>query len=435
MGLLAGRPMTAAAAAAHDKRIFGITSPMDLIPIRSAPGPGRYVDNDRALRHSAVWSALRLRAGLISTFPLDLFRRVGGVQIECPKPPVLVNPSGAPLGRGNTGMPEWLYGTQMDLDRAGNTIGLITAVDGLGNAARIEMAPIGECAVLVRKGALWKYRICGTLYDPEVVWHEKAYTAAGCFVGLSPVAYAAYEISQYLTVQDFATNWFAGGAVPRARLKNTAKTINPKEAAIVKESWRASITVGEPFVHGSDWDYEMIMAQSASNDWIEAMKSSIPDIARFFDVPVDLIDGTPTGGTRTMTYANISQRNLQLLIMNLGPAIIRREAALSGITPSPRYVKFNTDALLRLDPMTRAAAIAQQIASRTLSPDEARELENRPPLTQAQIEQFLTLFPPVGTAVPLGAAADDTPAPPLALPPGDSNDPGDETPGDTVPPT
>ena len=50
------------------------------------------VSRPTAMRHSAVWAALRLRADLISTMPVDTFRKVDGVQVETPRPPVLVNP-------------------------------------------------------------------------------------------------------------------------------------------------------------------------------------------------------------------------------------------------------------------------------------------------------------------------------------------------------
>jgi hypothetical protein len=71
------------------------------------------VNNETALRHSAVWACLRLRANLISTMPVDAFRRAAGVQIEVTKPPVLVIPGGERVG-----IMEWLYSTQFDLDRA-----------------------------------------------------------------------------------------------------------------------------------------------------------------------------------------------------------------------------------------------------------------------------------------------------------------------------
>jgi len=385
---------------------WGLASPADLIAPRPFWRPGTpYITADNALRHSAVWAALNLRAGLISTLPLDIYRRVNGTQIACPVPEVLRNPEGNLPSQPGDGLIHWLFASQFDLDRAGNAIGLITAKDGLGLPARIELAPTAQTSVVIRGGKLYKYRIAGELYDPSQIWHERAHVVGGLHVGLSPVAYAALAIGEYFSVQEFAQNWFATGAVPKARLKNVAKTINTKEAGIVKESWHAAISANEPFVHGNDWEYSMIQAEHASTDWLDAKKFSITDCARFFGVPADLIDSGETGVTGKVTYQNITQRNLQFLIMQLGPAIIRRENALTALTPKPRYVKLNTKAFLRLDPVQQAALIQTQIESRVLAPSEARELEDRPPFTQAQLDEFEQFWPAKAASSGDGMAA------------------------------
>lgn len=70
------------------QRAYPGQSADQLIPQRSEGRRGAaVVTSETALRHSAVWACLRLRANLVSTMPLDLYRRVNGVQIEVPKPP------------------------------------------------------------------------------------------------------------------------------------------------------------------------------------------------------------------------------------------------------------------------------------------------------------------------------------------------------------
>jgi hypothetical protein len=78
--------------------------------------------------------------------------------------------------------------------------------------------------------------------------------------------------------------------------------------------------------------------------------------------------------------------------MSLGPAVKRREDALSRLSSRPRFVKLNTDALLRMDPATRAQVIKTRIDSRTLAPSEARALDDLPPLTDDQLAEFDRLF-------------------------------------------
>lgn len=366
------------------RRVSNVTGP--LIPERPAPRRGTVsVTNETALRHSAVWACLRLRANLVSTMPIDVFRRVNDVQIEVPKPRVLVKPSGERVS-----MLEWMYSTQFDLDRGGNCFGIITERDGLGLPARIDLAPLSETSVVVKKGVLDKYRIAGQLYDPHDIWHEKQYTVAGLPVGLAPIAYAAWTIGEYLSIQEFALDWFGNGGVPLAHLKNTAKTLNKDEARLVKDRFKASTSSGEPFVSGSDWEYTMIQAEQAGSQWLEAKGFSISDIARFFDCPGDLIDAAVQSGN--ITYANVTERNMQFLVMHLGPAIVRREDALGDLLSKPRYVKLNTDALLRMDPKTRAQMFQIQIASRQRTPSESRELDNFQPFTETDYAEFDRLF-------------------------------------------
>ena len=147
----------------------------------------------------------------------------------------------------------------------------------------------------------------------------------------------------------------------------------------------------------------MIQAENAGANWIEAKQYGIQDIARFFDCPGDLIDAAVSG--KSITYASITQRNLQFLIMHLGPAVARRENALSKLTSRPRYVKLNSDALLRMDPQARALTIATQINSRVLAPSEARELEDRPPFTEAQMAEFDRLLGQPKATTPTGGSA------------------------------
>ncbi|MFW6034067.1 MAG: phage portal protein [bacterium] len=369
------------------------TEAHELVPSRLSSSPNLpVVTNDTAMRHSAVWACLRLRADLISTFPVDVYRRVPGLglvndQIEVAKPPVLVTPGGEQWD-----YQDWMYASNVDLDRAGNTVGLITERDGGGRPRRIDLSPISVVSVRQRaKDGAIKYRIDGKEYDPEQVWHERQYPVAGLPVGLSPVAYAAWTISEYMSLQQFALDWFGGGGVPKARLKNTAKVINDKESEHVKNRYRAAVSNGELFVHGRDWEYHMIQAQESGTEWLEGRKYGLSDIARFFGCPSDLIEATVSAGG-SITYANVTNRHLQFLILNMAPLVARREKNLTKLLPAPRFVKLNTDALLRMDPRSRAQTIRTRIQSRTLTPNEARALDDLPPLTPRQIEEFNVLF-------------------------------------------
>lgn len=210
-------------------------------------------------------------------------------------------------------------------------------------------------------------------------------------MGLSPIAYAAQSMSGFLNAQEFAAAWFSKGGIPAAHLRNTAKTVDAAKAAAIKARFEATVETGGLFVTGNDWEYQMISAKASEAAVIDQLRFGVGDAARFFGVPGDMIDAETSSGS--VTYANVTQRNLQLLIMNIGPAVTRRERALSRLTPGPRYVKLNADALLRMDLRSRYEAHRVAIDGRFLAPSEVRELENRQPFTAEQEAEFARLFP------------------------------------------
>jgi phage portal protein BeeE len=107
--------------------------------------------------------------------------------------------------------------------------------------------------------------------------------------------------------------------------------------------------------------------------------------------------------TGSITYANVTQRNLQLLIMNLNPILRRRESAFSRkLLPQPRYMRFNRAALLEMDLAGRYAAYKVGIDGRWIVPSEVRQLEDRPPFTPEQLAEF-AVFSKTPTPPPTGA--------------------------------
>lgn len=342
------------------------------------------VTADSALRHSAVWACLRLRADLVSTLPVDVFRRVGGVQVEVPASPFITAPDGGSrLG--------WMYATQFDLDRYGNTFGLITSRDGQDLPARVELVEAAAVTVVGQGARITRYRVGGSEYDPRDVWHERQHTVAGVPLGLSPIAYAAWSVGGYLSAQQFALDWFASGAANAGHLRNTVKqTLTTEEAAVAKAAYKRATANRDLFVTGKDWEMNLAQVPASGVMFLDQMRYGVADVARFLGVPGDMIDAESSTGS--ITYANVTQRNLQFLILNLGPAILRREEALTAALPRPRYVKLNTDALLRMDPQARSQVILAQVAGRVLAPSEARELDNRPPFTPEQLAEFDALF-------------------------------------------
>jgi len=367
------------------------------IPSRPRWRRGPDVRGSQALQQSVVWASCRLRADLESLMPVDVFRKVEGVNRLVPTPPVLVEPSSIAEGHPML-VGEWIGTGRMGLDQHGNNWGIIHARDGLGLPARIDLLEAEKMVLTVRDGQITSYRYDGESIDPRYIWHERQYTIPGIPFGLSPIAHAAWQLKGSMSAQEWAVDWFANGAVPSAHLRNTERPIPDRgEAAKIKADFQASITNGEVFVTGKDWEYSALAAKAAESGFIQQMQYSDQALARFFGVPGDVIDVNTTTGS--VTYANITQRNLQLLVLNMGGAIKRREDAFSRhLVANPRFVKLNRDAVLAMDAKTRADLFKVQIDARLRTPSEIRVLEDREPYTDEQYAEFDRLFGARGQA-------------------------------------
>jgi HK97 family phage portal protein len=338
------------------------------------------VSQERALRHSGWWACLRLRADLESMMPFDAFRLRDGYQVEVPKPDLLREPM------PGVDITEHLYSSRVDLDRYGNSVSVITARNAFGLPAALDLAPMGDTTAVMSGRLIKEWRICGQRYLPDEIWHERQYTVGGWPLGLSPLAYAAWTVNGYLSAQEFALDWFGGGATPRGTLKNTLQTLKPGQVDDAKAKFKAATENGDIFVTGNDWEWTPAVQDAASAGFLDAQNASLLDTCRYLGVPGDMVDAATQGSA--VTYANVTQRNLQLLITNMGPAIHRRERKWSTALPKPRFVKLNTDAMLRMDPQTREAVILSRVAGRTLGHSEARALDNLPPFTDEQLAEF-----------------------------------------------
>lgn len=367
------------------KRTGNLSGLESLIPSR-LPSNAVTPTRDASRTSSVKWACLRLRADLVSTTPLDVYRQsTSGPMVSVRIPPVLDSPDGL------IDITEWLYSSQTDLDDIGNAFGFISAVDGAGFPARIELLPADKVVVRVQSGEV-SYWVDGERVPTERIWHERQFTVSGSPVGLSPTAYAALAMSANLSAQQFAASWFAGHGVPAAHLRNSAKTLNASETAAVKEKFTTTVATGDVFVTGSDWEYSPIGAKASEAAFLETIAATGPDICRFHGVPGDMVDVESSTGS--ITYANVTQRNLQLLILNLGPAFARRERAFSRrLTPRGQVVKFNTDAILRMDSAARITQMGAEIENRLMTVTEGRTLLNRPPLTPDDEAEFARLFP------------------------------------------
>ena len=335
-------------------------------------GPTRQTVNEsKALGLSAVYAANRHLGDLISTLPLHGYRKIGDRREKMSALPALfrdLDQSGQ--------LPPWLFEAVVSLGLHGNAVGAITEFDGFGFPAAVVWLPIVEVNVddsnLLRPQWYWK----GRKVDRGELVHVAWFKLPGRTLGLSPIESYALTIVNGLEAQSYGTDWFRNGGFPPGTLKNAAKTIPREEAEAIRARLVASIRRHQPFVHGSDWDYNPISVPPEQAQFIETLKLTANQVASIYGIAPEEVGGE---AANSLTYSNEEHRETRR-VADARPWLVRLEAAFSALLPDRQYVKFAADAVVRADTKTRYEVfkIAREIGLDSIN--ELRALDDKPPV-------------------------------------------------------
>jgi HK97 family phage portal protein len=338
---------------------------------------GQRVTTDSALQLLTVYGCVRLITDSISTLPVDVFRKAGDEKVEIP----------APL---------WLREPTVDLDFTAWCTQVLTSLLLHGNAFLwvtrsssmqiVEVLPLDPCKVEVKRVNSRKtYWIGGQPFPGEIV-HIKGMMLPGTDLGMSPLEYARQSIGLGLAALDFGSKgfeheWNMPGVI---EMPYTATPDIMKDTA---DTWRRKRTKGGrglPGVlqNGAVWKPTGVTNEQAQ--FLATRQWTSAEIAGqvFLVDPSDL--GIPVVGS-SLTYANLEQRNIRRLQVTLLPWIVRLEAAVSALLANPRYIKLNTNALLRADLKTRYESYSIGLAGAPFLLDsEPRAWEDLPPASMPE---------------------------------------------------
>ncbi|QHB37234.1 portal protein [Gordonia phage Gudmit] len=154
------------------------------------------------------------------------------------------------------------------------------------------------------------------------------------------------------------------------------------------KSWRAQYTGGGPMAGGTPILEDGMTFKDATQtardlQYIEARKLTREEVAAVFFVPPPMV-----GILDKATFSNITEQHKMLYQDTLGPwlTMIAEEIALQlipDIAPTESddlYVEFNLREKLTGNFEERQSAITQAVGGPTMTINEARALDNRPPL-------------------------------------------------------
>jgi len=362
---------------------------------------------DRAMRHGGVFAAVNFLADLISTLPVDTYQRdprdPSATAERIPSPPVIDEPA------QDVDVISWRRQVIVSWLTGGNVFEVPVAFDDHFRPRLLQT--ISPEHVMARRPAGAYGAITWVVQGKDVptMLHRPAYTMPGSPIGLSPLGLAAATVGLGLSAQEFGRRWFIDGAHPSAAFTSD-QVIDAGVARKIKRRIMASMQGNrEPLVLGAGLKYEAISVPANESQFLETIKANLGDIARFFG-----LKGTDIGGPNddSMSYANVEQRGLDRLIYPVNPWVVRFESFLNSLLPPNQFVKFNLDALVRVDLRTRMDVHLKAVQGGGWNWDERRKLEDLTPLPDGLGQRYV--WPPMNTTEE-HTAADPSPADIAAL--------------------
>ena len=353
---------------------------------------GEIVTELTALAHSAVISAVTILADSIAAMPLELTRTRGGRIEKLPTPSVLQRPN----DRQN--MFEFVHQTMATLALHGNAY--IYAPQG-NNGLPLEMRNIHPKAInriAVSDTGEMIYEMGKQEYSSKDIRAIHWLILPNQLRGVSPIDTMRNTVGMGLAMDRFLAQFYGEGATPSSVLE-TDGALTPDQARQIRDSWEEShYKHRKPAVLQGGLKWRSITTSAADMQMLEHKESIIRDIARVYRIPLHLIIGT---GGDSQTYQNLEAVGSAFYQYTLLGWVRRLETAFSEMLPINQQVRFNASEFLRADLMTRVKAQQLQILSGTMTPNEAREIENREPYDGGNEFSAPSITPNIGSdAIP-----------------------------------
>lgn len=347
------------------------------------PGSAKGLDS---MRISAVYACFRLLTDAIATLPVEVFREVnGGREIVRPVPSAL------DFKIPRLTKAQYLTQVVMSMLADGNAFVAIVRTGG----AVTDLVPLDPTKVKVKRDDAGRivYEVDEKLYSYLDILHIPGLVQPGALRGLSPIAYARDVIDTAGRAQDFGRSWFENSAVPPAVIQMPVHSsqgspqgpTDMDRAKSVAATWNAThggtSNAGKVGVLIGGAELKTVAIANRDSQWIESRQFSVQEIARIFGVPPHLIADSSNS---TSWGSGLAEQNLAFGQFSLRPYVERIEDAHDRLLSAEGYPdvfwKLNLDALLRASLTDRYASYSVGIESGFLLPNEARALEELPPI-------------------------------------------------------
>lgn len=349
---------------------------------------GVNVDEESALKISAVYACVKVISETIASLPLNLLKeKTNGDNEKAKQHPLYSVLHDSP----NNEMTSFTFREMLmtNLLLWGNAYALIKR-DSDGHV--IELYPLKSKNMVVERDSITdaiKYTYTNSkgltkIYKPKQVLHIPAFTFDGV-LGVSPITYAREAMGLALATEEFGARFFGNGARPGGVLEHPGVVKDPEK---LRDSWN-KVYQGTKNSHKvavleEGMKYHEIGMSPEDSQFLQTRSFQLTEICRIFRVPPHMI-----GDLSRSTFSNIEHQSIDFVVHTIRPWLVRWEQAiakslLNDEERSIYYARFNVDGLMRGDFTSRMSGYAIARQNGWMSANEIRALEdmNRIPIDQ-----------------------------------------------------
>ncbi len=304
--------------------------------------------------------------------------------------------------------------------------------DGRGAVQALHRMPRGSMSPLIspEDGSVY-YGVGGNPFLPQLqgieylvpardVWHLRQHCPRHPLYGEPACNAAAMAMGISVALSSSQAVFFSRMSRPSGVLVSDQQ-LNKEQMDRLRENWKSQATLlqqgGVPIL-GNGVKWVPLSIESEDAQLIEAARFSGEDIARVYGVPLPVV-----GELTHATLTNVEQLVSLWLSTGLTSLLELVERDLNnvfGLDGLTERIDLDPRALLRTDFAGRIEALCRGIQGALFKPNEARALEDLPPVDGGDEVYAQAQMQPLGT--PLAAPPAPAPAPPS---PAAGNEPGD----------
>ncbi|MAD98917.1 MAG: phage portal protein [Flavobacteriaceae bacterium] len=357
--------------------------------IGSLGGSGKGVSSaEQAMQLSAVWSAVKRYSETVGSLPAHMYRWTdnGPERVEdTDSSRVLLESPNAE----QTPMDFW-SGMQGSLELTGDAIA-IKEKNGAGRVVALRMIdprpPVCTLDRNVSNSLVYRISENGNPpkdYGPDDVLHIRGFSLGGDR-GMSPVAQGGRSLGLALNAENAAQEVFKKGLRVSGFVETQRVINNPDERKRLEDiiqQYMGGQNAGGVMLLEGGMSFNKVGVNPIDAELLMTRRFEIEEIGRWFDMPPILLGHAVEG--QTMWGSGVDSIVQSWMTLGLRQRLVRNQQRVSKSLLTTRerstgvYMRYNPDALLAVNSTTRIEVLSKAVQNSLLSPNEARQLQDRP---------------------------------------------------------